>query len=94
MSQLLDARRQNDLMQVVQLYREHVNDAIDFSQEELRELEQVLIQYIDDEHARFMEIASKSYLHHCAFHEYYDANPKKIKTAINKKVKSLKTQKI
>lgn len=42
MSQLLNARRQHDLMRIIQLYQGHVQTTVAFADEELKELEGVL----------------------------------------------------
>jgi len=93
MSELLDARRQHDLMQVIELYRNHVNDTTDFNEQELEGLEQVLEQYIDNEHLRVEEITRKSYKHEIVFHELFSFDPKKTERAIVKRIKQIKTEK-
>ena len=89
MAQLLDARRQHDLMRVFQLYHEHVGTDLDFVEQELRELEVVLVQYIDLETQRQHEITTKSHMHNIVFNEFYDNNPTKVKKAIERKIKEI-----
>lgn len=93
MSQLLEARRQHDLVRVVQLYQEHVDDAVDFGEQELEELEKVLRQFIELESLRQGDIATKSYLHEIAFTEFYSTDVKKTNKAIARKIKQIETHK-
>lgn len=94
MSQLLTARRQHDLVTVVQLYQEHVEAAVEFGDRELKELEFVLQQFIVSEHLRINEITTKSYLHEVAFSEFYSTDSKKINRAIKRKIKEIEARKL
>ena len=89
MTQLLDARRQHDLMRVFQLYQEHVGADIDFVEQEIRELEEVLVQFIELETQRQHEITTKSHMHDVVFNEFYHDDPTRVKKAIARKIKEI-----
>lgn len=86
MSQLLDARRQHDLIKVFALYREHVDASLDFEKEELKELENVLMRFIEQESRRMEEIVEQSELHFVAFSQFYNEDPKRVEKNMKKKI--------
>lgn len=86
MAQLLEARRHHDLIKVFDLYREHVDASLDFGDDDLKELEDVLLQFIEQESQRLEEIASQSELHHFAFSEFYSKNPATVEKRMKQKL--------
>lgn len=93
MTQLLEARRQRDLMQVFQLYQEHVDDTAAFDEQEFAELEKVLCQYIELESQRQIEITTKSQLHDIAYTQFYSDDPSEVDRAIAEKIEDIKQRK-
>lgn len=93
MAQLLEARRQRDLMSVFQLYREYVDDAVAFNITELAELETLLRRYIEIESQRQVEITTKTHLHDVAYTQYYSDDPNKVNQAIAQKIWDIKKRK-
>jgi len=93
MTQLLEARRQRDLMQVFQLYQEHVDDTAAFDEREFAELEKVLCQYIELESQRQIEITTKSQLHDIAYTQFYSDDPNEVDRAIAEKIEDIKQRK-
>ncbi len=90
MAQLLEARRQRDLMLVFQLYKEHVDDTASFDEREFAELEKVLCQYIELESQRQLEITTKTHLHDIAYTQFYSDDPQEVNQAIEQKIKDIK----
>jgi len=93
MAELLEARRQRDLIRVFQLYQEHVDDHTDFEMQELAELEKVLCQFIELESQRQLEITTKSHLHDIAYTQFYSDDPNEISRAIAKKIEEVEQRK-
>jgi len=93
MAQLLEARRQRDLMQVFKLYQEHVDETAAFDQQELADLEKVLCQYIELESKRQHEITTKTHSHDIAYTQFYSDDPHEVSRAIAQKIEDIKQQK-
>lgn len=89
MAQLLDARRQHDLIKVFNLYRDHVDASLDFADQELKELEDVLLRFIEQESQRLEEIAEQSELHFIAFSQFYSKDPKRVDKRLKQKIKEI-----
>lgn len=89
MAQLLKARRDKDLMQVFELYQEHVADTQAFSEQALKELETVLHDFIGLEVQRRLEITTQSYLHEAVFHDFYHVDSVKVDRAVSRKIKQV-----
>lgn len=93
MSQLLEARRQHDLITVISLYGEHVGGDLNLGEQEFRELERILIEFIDNEYQRFQQIIDQSELHSIAFSEFYNKDPARVENKIKGRIKEIKRQK-
>lgn len=93
MAQLLEARRQNDLMTVFQMYQEHVDETASFGAQERAELEKVLCQFIELESQRQLEITTKTPLHDIAYTQYYSNDPESIEKAIEQKIEEVENRK-
>jgi len=94
MAQLLEARRQRDLMQVFELYQEYVDNTATFDMQELAELEKVLCQYIELESERQFEITTKTDLHDIAYTQFYSDDPDEVEKAIAEKIQDVKNRQI
>ena len=93
MAQLLEARRQRDLMSVFQLYQEHVDDTAAFDMQEFAELEKVLCQFIELESQRQLDITTKTDLHDIAYTQFYNDDPDAVDQAISQKITDIKRRK-
>jgi len=93
MAELLEARRQHDLLRVFQLYQEYVDDNTDFNLQEFAELEKVLCQFIELESQRQLEITTKTHLHDIAYTQFYSDDPNETSQAIAQKIKEIEKRK-
>lgn len=93
MAQLLEARRQRDLVRVFQLYQEHVDDSAAFDSQDLAELEKVLCQFIELESQRQIEITTKTHLHDIAYTQFYSDDPNEVNKAIAQEIHAIKQHK-
>jgi len=83
MTQLLEARRNQDLMTVFELYSEYVDSSVDFSEQDLAELEEVLHRFIEMQSEKRFELITKSPMHNMAFDLFYA----KSQATTNRKIK-------
>jgi len=83
MTKLLEARRNQDLMTVFELYSEYVDSDVEFSEQDLAELEEVLHRFIEIQSEKQFELITKSPMHNMAFDLFYAKSP----ATTNRKIK-------
>jgi len=89
MTCLLKARKERDLISVIQLHEKYANSTTQLSVEDENALESVLQDYLSEQETRRYEIIFRSPLHEMAYHEFYDKNPTTVNRRIKKHVKEL-----
>ena len=75
MSHLLKARKERDLIAIVKLHERHASATSNLSGDDEHALEEVLIDYLNQQQARMDDIIHKSPMHHMAFSEFYSQKP-------------------
>lgn len=83
MSQLLKARKEYDLITILQLHEQHAMAASELNGDDQQELEQVLVEYLNQQQRRLDEIVHQSPMHHMAFTEFYHMRPATVTRRIN-----------
>ncbi len=71
MSQLLKARKEYDLITILRLHEEHATAESGLKAEDEQALEQILVEYLNQQQRRTDEIIWQSPMHHMAFTEFY-----------------------
>jgi len=93
MSQLLEARRKQDLMSVFDLYQAHVDQDADFSEQDLIELESVLARFITMEEERRVDLIMQSPTHHSVYERFYSKSAKTVTRKINRHIRDTRKMK-
>ena len=75
MSHLLKARKERDLIAIVKLHERHASATSSLSGDDEQALEEVLIDYLNQQQARMDDIIQKSPMHQMAFSEFYSNKP-------------------
>jgi hypothetical protein len=75
MSHLLKARKERDLISIVKLHERHASATSSLSGDDEQALEEVLIDYLNQQQARMNDIIQKSPMHQMAFSEFYSNKP-------------------
>lgn len=83
MSQLLKARKERDLIAIVKLHETHASAESALSGDDEQALEEVLIDYLNQQHARMNHITQKSPMHYMAYSEFYSEKPATVTRKIN-----------
>lgn len=83
MARLLEARRNQDLMSVFDLYREYVDSDVDFSEQDCAELERILLRFSELQNQRRAELITQSHTHQIAYELFYSTN----KATTNRKIR-------
>ena len=83
MSQLLKARKERDLISIVKLHERHAPAESSLSADDEQALEEVLVEYLNQQQARMDEIIHKSPVHEMAYSEFYSVKPATVTRKIN-----------
>ncbi len=75
MSQLLKARKDYDLITLLRLHEEHAKAASGLDANDEQALEQILVEYLNQQQQRMEEIVHQSPVHHLAFTRFYHKKP-------------------
>ena len=89
MSTLLDARKNNDLITVLQLHQQFVNAEHSLSNADQHDLEGVLLNYLGQQQDRKADIINQSSLHAGVYKRFYARSQKSINKKIAHHLKSL-----
>jgi len=77
MAQLLKARKQGDVMTIIEMYQQHVGDEAGLTGKDEKQLVEVLERQIDELKDEQDEYSYSSTLHRAAFEQFYHASAKK-----------------
>ena len=83
MSQLLKARKERDLITIVKLHEEHSSADSVLSMEDEQALEEVLVDYLNQQQERMEDIVEQSPMHRMAYSEFYSPKPETVTRKIN-----------
>ena len=89
MSQLLQARKERDLITIVRLHEQHSSAETTLSVEDEQQLEEVLVDYLMQQQQRSQAIVQRSPMHEFVFYEFYHKNPATIKRRLKKHIKKI-----
>jgi len=92
MTQLLEARRNQDVMSMLSLYREYVEFDVDFSEQDLAELEAVLRRFIELQEQKESDLILQSPLHQMVYENFYNKNAATVKRKIKRYLRDLHSQ--
>ncbi len=87
MSQLLYARKQGDVMMIVQMYQEHVSENAALPKTDEKQLLKALKRQVDELQCEQEEYYLESPLHHLAYERFYSPNPAKTDQAFKHHIK-------
>lgn len=90
MSQLLKARKENDLITIMKLHEQFSPSASALHSDDQKELEAVLLDYLEKQRQRRDEITGQSPMHRMVFDQFYHKNPATITRRINAHLKQIK----
>jgi hypothetical protein len=83
MSQLLKARKDRDLITIVKLHEQHTSVESALSGDDEQALEEVLVDYLNQQQARMDDIIEQSPMHNMAYSEFYSKKPATVTRRIN-----------
>ena len=89
MSELLKARKEFDLVTMVRLHNEYANADSELSISDQKELEQVLCEYLVQQHQHRDEIIHRSPIHHIAYTDFYSKSATTVTRRINAHVRTI-----
>ncbi len=89
MSQLLKARKERDLITIVKLHESHAAADSSLSGVDEEALEEVLVDYLNQQQSRMDSIIQKTPLHHMAYSEFYSDKPAAVTQKINAHLKKI-----
>lgn len=89
MSQLLKARKERDLITIIQLHEQHASAESTLSVDDEQALEEVLVDYLNQQQTRMNDIIYQSPMHHMAFSEFYSSKPATVTRRINAHLKKV-----
>ncbi len=92
MSQLLQARKERDLITILRLHEEYSSAETNLSAEDEQQLEEVLVDYLAQQQERTQDIVLRSQMHEFVFHEFYHKNPATVKRRIKAHIKKIDTR--
>lgn len=90
MTQLLKARKDRDLITIVKLHEEHTSVESALSGDDEQALEEVLIDYLNQQQARMDDIIEQSPMHRMAYSEFYSDKPATVTRRINAHLKKVR----
>ena len=86
MAQLLKARKQGDVMTIIDLYQQHVGDEAGLTNKDEKQLVEALERQIDELKDEKDEYSYSSPLHRAAFEQFYRASAKKTDKAFREHI--------
>lgn len=89
MTSLLDARKQGDVMTIVQMYQEHVGDDAAISKMDEKQLVRALKGQIDELRCEQEEYSFESPLHRLAYEKFYSPSPGKTDQAFKHHIQQI-----
>ncbi|MFK7892959.1 MAG: hypothetical protein AB8B63_19245 [Granulosicoccus sp.] len=89
MSQLLKARKDNDLITIMQLHEQFSPSESALDSDDHQALEAVLLDYLEKQRQRRDEITGRSPMHRMVFDQFYHKNPATITRRINAHLKQI-----
>lgn len=89
MTRLLDARKQGDVMTIVQMYQEHVSEDAALSKMDEKQLINVLKAQIAELRCEQEEYSFESPLHTLAFEKFYFSSPRKTDQAFKQHIRQI-----
>ncbi|MFK7994014.1 MAG: hypothetical protein AB8B87_07735 [Granulosicoccus sp.] len=89
MSELLQARKERDLITVLRLHRQHASADSELTATDELQLEEVLVTYLGQQRNRMDEIVHRSPMHRWVFQEFYHKNPATVKRRIKSYVREI-----
>lgn len=92
MSQLLQARKDSDLITVIRLHEKYATADTDLDSDDHKELEGLLENYLNQEKSRLFELCEQSPAHLYAYTQFYDKKPATVTRRINAHVRKVKKQ--
>ena len=92
MSQLLQARKEHDLITVLRLHEQYSFAETALSAKDEQQLEEVLVSYLAQQHEHTQNIVHRSEAHEFVFHEFYHKNPATVKRRIKAHIKKIDTR--
>ena len=93
MSQLLKARKEYDLITILRLHTKHAAVESTLNIADQQELEEILVQYLNQQQQRMDNIVQKSPMHQMAFAEFYDKRPAIVTRRIKAHLKKIEERK-
>jgi hypothetical protein len=88
MSQLLKARKEHDLITLLRLHQQYAAAVSALSAQDEKNLEAVLLRYVEEQQDHREEIVCKTDLHANVFNRFYDKNTKVINQRIAEHLKA------
>lgn len=89
MSQLLKARKERDLITVIQMHEQHASAESTLSVDDEQALEEVLVDYLNQQQSRMDDIIFQSPMHHMAYSAFYAKKPATVTRKINAHLKKV-----
>ena len=93
MSQLLKARKEYDLITILRLHTKHAAVESTLNIADQQELEEILVEYLNQQQQRMDNIVQKSPMHQMAFAEFYDKRPAIVTRRIKAHLKKIEERK-
>ncbi len=90
MTQLLNARKQGDVMTIIQMYQEHTGDSSALSKTDEKQLIKSLQRQVDELRCEQEEYSFESPVHRLAFDLFYYPSQKKTDLAFKKHIQQIK----
>lgn len=94
MSQLLQARKERDLITILRLHEEYSSAETNLSAEDEQQLEEVLVDYLAQQQERTQDIVLRSQMHEFVFHEFYHKSPATVNRRIKAHIKKIDTRRV
>lgn len=89
MSELLRARKERDLITILRLHEQHASADSGLSTADEQQLEEVLVEYLGQQHERMDDIVHRSPMHRWVFQEFYHKDPATVKRRLKAHVKKI-----
>lgn len=87
MTELLRARKEFDLITMLSLHEQHAKVDSNLNTADERALEQVLVEYLEQQQTRMDDIIGQSSMHHIAYHDFYSKSASTVTQKINAHIK-------
>lgn len=92
MAELLRARKERDLINIVRLHEQHASAESDLTATDEEQLEEVLIDYLSQQRQRMDSIVHHSPMHEFVYQEFYHNNPATVKKRIKAHIKKIESR--